>query len=303
MEMEPDVLVALDHIEADDRMDWIRVGCALKTAYGEEGFAVWDAWSKTSAKYQPRVMDSQWKSLKEEKVQLGTIFHLARQNGYAPEGREPDPQWRQKRRDREREANARGEVAKAKRKKDQAEALKKAHYIIKTAEYRDHPYFDRKGFPEHQSLVYKNLVVLPIRSWKGDVLGVQLIDFQGNKTFLKDSLIERGRFYIGRGRERWIVEGYATGLTLAQALRRMARPSEICVAFSVFNAMLLARETEPDRLIVDNDKSGTGAKYARASGCRWWMPPEIGDANDFMLKYGIEAVVKELQAFIRKEGE
>lgn len=45
-----DVLEALKHIPADDYDMWIQVGMALKSA-GEEYFEVWDAWSRTSAKY------------------------------------------------------------------------------------------------------------------------------------------------------------------------------------------------------------------------------------------------------------
>ena len=77
---------ALCYIDADDRSDWIKVGLALKHKYDDAGEVLWKAWSQKSAKYDVVDADNTWTSLKPretEGVTLGTIFHMAAQNGYA----------------------------------------------------------------------------------------------------------------------------------------------------------------------------------------------------------------------------
>ena len=139
--------------------------------------------------------------------------------------------------------------------------------------------------------------MLPIRHCKsGKLLSAQSIDEYGNKLFIPGSKVKGGQFTLGRGRETWIVEGYATALSVQSALRKLYRDAQIRVAFSAANVKEIARKG--DIIIADHDKNGIGAKYAAASGCLWWMPPESGDANDLHLTQGLPALVKALRAFI-----
>ena len=39
------------HVDAEDYQSWIDIGHALKHAFGEAGFSIWDRWSQKSAKY------------------------------------------------------------------------------------------------------------------------------------------------------------------------------------------------------------------------------------------------------------
>lgn len=82
---------ALAHINPDcSREEWINVGMALhwageQTMNSDQAFALWDGWSKNGTKYKYREMPSQWASFRTNKkvsVTVGTIFHLARQNGW-----------------------------------------------------------------------------------------------------------------------------------------------------------------------------------------------------------------------------
>jgi hypothetical protein len=71
---------------------WIAVGMALKYAYGDEGFEIWDTWSKGhGAKYYPEGGQPdtryKWNSFDASKISgkpitVGTVIHLARQNGW-----------------------------------------------------------------------------------------------------------------------------------------------------------------------------------------------------------------------------
>jgi KaiC/GvpD/RAD55 family RecA-like ATPase len=78
---------------ADEYSDWVNVGQALKHAYGDEAFDLWDEWSQKSDKYDGAAMRSKWDSFNRN-AQTGdralrtlrTIRYMAQQNGwrYAP---------------------------------------------------------------------------------------------------------------------------------------------------------------------------------------------------------------------------
>lgn len=84
---------ALEYISADCSNDeWVIQGFALKHAFGDAGFSVFDEWSKTSDKYNPREMKARWASFgRRDGVTLGTLFHTAKQNGWMPSFIEKEP--------------------------------------------------------------------------------------------------------------------------------------------------------------------------------------------------------------------
>jgi hypothetical protein len=78
---------ALGAIPADDRDTWIRVGLALRQELGAEtGYRLWLAWSKKSAKFDEDDAEATWDSFKDQAagaaVTLGTVFYLAKANGW-----------------------------------------------------------------------------------------------------------------------------------------------------------------------------------------------------------------------------
>jgi hypothetical protein len=66
--------------------DWIAIGQALHTAFGNQGHALWSQWSAAGSKYKNQQdIDTHWKSFHQGKgVTLGTLFHTAKQNGWEP---------------------------------------------------------------------------------------------------------------------------------------------------------------------------------------------------------------------------
>lgn len=84
---------ALQCISPDDYDKWVQVGMAIRSKYsGADGFAVWDRWSQRSAKYhknRPGEMTRKWASFSGEGVNLGTLFHMAKENGYCAPERQP----------------------------------------------------------------------------------------------------------------------------------------------------------------------------------------------------------------------
>jgi Bifunctional DNA primase/polymerase, N-terminal/Protein of unknown function (DUF3987)/Primase C terminal 2 (PriCT-2) len=75
------IKVALDVINPDiDRKTWIAIGCALYKQLGNNGFVLWDSWSRKGHKYNGREMSAQWKSIVKENgyaYSIGTLFYHA----------------------------------------------------------------------------------------------------------------------------------------------------------------------------------------------------------------------------------
>lgn len=75
---------ALDHVSPDDYDVWVRVGMALKSR-GDGSFALWDEWSKRSAKYKPGETARKWAGFKADGgLTVATVVHLAKQAGFKP---------------------------------------------------------------------------------------------------------------------------------------------------------------------------------------------------------------------------
>ena len=180
-----------------------------------------------------------------------------------------------------------------------AKAIKKAQWIIDHSTTSTHQYLIRKGFPDHKSLTWEEKLVIPIRDWQGTLLSVQLIQEDGTKRFLRHTKVKGGRFVLGSGPERWVVEGFATGLSIKAALDSLYRRARVLVAFSAANILEVARRG--DRIIADHDPGGQGEKYARKTGCRWWMPAQPGDACDVHCRDGLDILAGELRLFLNQK--
>jgi len=77
------VQTALGYIPADDRELWLRIGMAIKSALGEEGFALWDNWSRSSERYCEADARAVWRSIDADGgVTIGTLFFEAAKHGY-----------------------------------------------------------------------------------------------------------------------------------------------------------------------------------------------------------------------------
>ena len=79
---------AVAHIPNDDLRydDWIKVGLALYAALGPEGRDLWEGWSARADKNDPEYTAEKWDSFSSVRsVTVGTLFWLARQNGWRAE--------------------------------------------------------------------------------------------------------------------------------------------------------------------------------------------------------------------------
>ena len=78
---------ALRHIDnADlDYDSWVRIGMATKGALGDEGWPLFEAWSESSQKNDPKTTARSWRSFAPQRIGAGTIYKLALDNGWEPE--------------------------------------------------------------------------------------------------------------------------------------------------------------------------------------------------------------------------
>ncbi len=74
-------LSALNPCRADDYDDWLTVGMALHSA-DDSLLTEWDTWSSQSPKYKPGVCEKKWKSFKGQGVSLGSLAHMAKEDGW-----------------------------------------------------------------------------------------------------------------------------------------------------------------------------------------------------------------------------
>lgn len=76
---------ALTHLSADEYSIWINYGLAIKERFGDAGFPIWDAWSKTSPKYSEAEIINKWRDditpRSDNPVRVGTIFDAAEATG------------------------------------------------------------------------------------------------------------------------------------------------------------------------------------------------------------------------------
>ena len=144
-----------------------------------------------------------------------------------------------------------------------------------------------------------------MRNPSGSLVCLQRIRTDGQKLFLAGARIKRAVHILGRGRERWVCEGYATALSLQAALDVLCRDVSIVVTFAAHNLKSVARKG--DRVVADHDRYRCGRcgaawddlTWPRQIACRfcgkrailpagplaaldskarrsWWMPPCSG---------------------------
>jgi putative DNA primase/helicase len=155
-----------------------------------------------------------------------------------------------------------------------------------------------------QGLVLDGKLLIPMRNVVTNKLqGYQEIwwdapNMKYEKKMLAGMRAKNAVFFLGErtAPEAWLVEGYATGLSLHAALRSVGLRASVVVCFSASNMVAVADQIKGRKFIyADNDKSETGAKSAEQTGLPWTMSDTVGhDANDDHKKTGLFSVVKKI---------
>ena len=260
--------------------EWYPIAIAIKDALGENGFTLWDEWSRQGKGYNSSIVKSTWKSAtpKPGGITAATLFKLARDNGYRPE-RPYVPPTPEQTAEREAEQRARDEAAARELAETRRQAARKAYGIWKNADTTvdlNHAYLQRKGIAEAELVrgIRQNeyqgqrQLVIPLYQG-GKLVSVQTINEAGGKHFLKGGE-KSGSYAVLGSLEREVHKGIvlAEGFATAASIRK-ATGAPVVIAFDSGNMIRIAenmatRLPEQQRVILaaDNDPSGTGLAAA-----------------------------------------
>ena len=224
------------------------------------------------------------------------------------------------------EAEAQRRARDAEQEAQRVEVERICQAIVSGCREDRHAYLDKKGFPDEPGLVCDDpreffpatrfgealanslpegngpFLIIPGRIG-GKLVTVQFITPEGTKkNILKGQM--GGAFHrIATGRDTWVCEGIGTALTVRAALRVLGASVTVLSAFSASNVGKVAEAIAGARIAADHDKPvktlesrGAGEFYARRSGRKWTMPPQLGDDfNDMHRREGLRAVALHLR--------
>lgn len=184
---------------------------------------------------------------------------------------------------------------------DAKKAADKAAWMLGKATPDKHDYFYLKGFPDHVCMTLemgdRKLALIPMRV-NNHLTSLQIIGFDNGawkKTFLRGGVTRGATFTIGKGNPV-LCEGFATGLSVHQALQASRISAQVIICFSANNMAHVAQKIKPWLVIADNDKSGTGQRIAAQIDAPFWISKTKGnDFNDDHLQRGIFAVSQDLK--------
>jgi len=190
-------------------------------------------------------------------------------------------------------------------------AAQAAETILRGCKPAEHPYLSIKGFPDARGFVADDeALCIPMRGLVGNQLqGLQVIRWLPEERKYEKKMLHGMRakgavFRIGspQAARTWLVEGYATGLSVEAALRVLRLRDSVLVCFSAGNLKHVAAQLTGDRIVfADNDASGTGERIARETGLPWCMSSVVGeDANDLHARAGVFALAEVLMSAIHE---
>jgi phage/plasmid primase-like uncharacterized protein len=192
-------------------------------------------------------------------------------------------------------------------------AAARAQDMLNAAKVGPHNYLHLKGFPSAEGFVAADgALLIPMRSADTNELqGLQTVrwieDERRYEKKMHTGMKAKGAvFWIGNktAPEVFLCEGYATGLSIAAALRSVGLRASVLVCFSAGNLVNVAQAMGHRCFVfADNDKSQAGEKAAQQTGLPYCMSPIEGeDANDLHMRAGLMAVCQQLMAVRRKDA-
>lgn len=193
-----------------------------------------------------------------------------------------------------------------------ARAARRAHEMVAQAKQAEHNYLHIKGFADARGLVLPDgALLIPMRHWRTNVLvGAQVIRWIDDEKRYEKKMIPGMRakgavFRIGarHAARTWLVEGFATALSVEAAVGLLRLRDAVMVCFSAGNLTHVASLLTGERVVfADNDESKAGERAAQATGLRYCMAPTVGhDANDFHMAGGIYKVASLMVDAINSE--
>lgn len=173
-----------------------------------------------------------------------------------------------------------------------------AQDMLRTAKQAEHNYLHIKGHGDQRGLVLPDgSLMVPMRHWRTNALvGAQVIRWLDDQACYEKKMLPGMRakgavLRLGNpaAARSWLVEGYATGLSVEAAVRLLRFTDAVVICFSAGNLIHVAGQLGGQVLVcADNDASGAGERAAVATGKPYVMSVVVGeDANDLHKRAGV----------------
>ena len=318
---------ALTYLDPNDRETWWKVGAALKSEFDEGGRSLWEDWGRGYPKWNQREANAQWKSFKHGHIHIGTLFHMAKDNGFT---------FSQSYRAPSAEEIAHREAAWAVKREVQAawdsvakqHAQRTANTVWNSRNTRPadaaFPYLQNKGIADPAVLSHvrintyngKEQLVIPMYDRPNQIVNRQAIDANGGKFFLPGGEVSGAYGKIAAPNADWtggvyLAEGFATAASI-----HMATGKPVVIAFNAGNLPKVAAkmaqmlpENTPIYIAADNDASQTGIKKAAeaaqvlGSRARVVMPEFTGDEiARFQARHGQDSLPSDFNDLHELQG-
>lgn len=257
------IATALSYVNADDRETWVQMAFALRDELGEDGFSIWDNWSRTGDSYNAADARDVWKSARKTGVGIGSLIKLALDSGFRFESEERHqitPEEAEARRIKREADHAKREEEIRQREERAADKAVTILAAASDAGVLEHPYIVRKKlripgpvrvgeyprWKDGASHVIENALLIPLHAPGRRNVSVQAIFPDA------DNILARDRDYLPGGRKEGcyfqfgtitaetktvcVAEGYATGGSAHQATGY-----PVMVAFDAGNVPAVAK--------------------------------------------------------------
>ncbi|KIX48621.1 hypothetical protein SY87_07545 [Burkholderia pseudomallei] len=308
--------LALSAIPADlPRDTWWKLAAALKHEFGDEGFELFDGWSRTADCYDASAARDTWKSLKASGgIRIGSLYDIAKGYGFDPKAHRAAngrPRAGESRAPQGRQSQTQPTEADEVRQRSQAAERARALWDGAVDAPDNHPYLARKGVRAYGVRLYRGALriagmacdgalVVPLRNAQSELTSLEFISPDGEKRFLPGGA-KAGAFHLFGEDSRCVLiaEGYATAASAFEA-----SGLAVAIAFDAGNMTRVGRalrQRYPHAALVfaaDNDAKADGSNLglkaatdaARAVGGMVAVPPDGLDLNDLHRKDGLAAV-------------
>lgn len=180
-----------------------------------------------------------------------------------------------------------------------------AGLMLRDTELKTHDYLIYKGLPDSVGLVTEsNDLLIPMRNMQTNALqGLQVVRWLPDECKYEKKMLPGMRakgcvLRLGpkQSAESFLVEGWATGLSVDLALRLMRFNACVLICFSDSNLVHIASMMKQKAFVyADNDVSCAGQRAAEKTGLPYCMSDVVGeDANDQHKSSGLMSVAKKL---------
>ena len=135
------------------------------------------------------------------------------------------------------------------------------------------------------------------------LVGVQLIDDEGEKKFLHGQTTKGASFCMNAKGIPIFCEGYATALSIRECMKASNIKYSIYVCFSASNMKHIARTIGDGFIVADNDPNHIGEKSAIETGKPYWISETVGeDFNDYHRRVGNFRASQNLKKILLSSG-